>query len=221
MEKGERLWYIVGYYLSPGDGTTIWYMEAAMADRPRGAELIVAGNFNMYQENTGGWGWDKEITEAVIKERLEDIQGHFLPQRQVWCKERSTWAMVKQGRAVRSRTDYILVSDLRIFQNMSVWYPRHNSDYLMVIGCLNGAPPEGTLALPWVQDAPPDTSSRLSDKDTCGQDLRATTRGYRRRRGDSLTIKSLRQETGKYQRRHRWLIRAIWEALKEYRRRRA
>ena len=141
MEKGERLWYIVGYYLSPGDGTTIWYMEAAMADRPRGAELIVAGNFNMYQENTGGWGWDKEITEAVIKERLEDIQGHFLPQRQVWCKERSTWAMVKQGRAVRSRTDYILVSDLRIFQNMSVWYPRHNSDYLMVIGCLNGAPP--------------------------------------------------------------------------------
>ena len=47
--------------------------------------------------------------------------------------------MVRKGRVVQSRTDYILGSDLRIFQNVAVRDPRHNSDHLMVIGCLCGA----------------------------------------------------------------------------------
>ena len=44
-------------------------------------------------------------------------------------------------RVVRSYTDYIMGSDLRIFQNVAVWDPRHNSDHLMVVGSLRGAFP--------------------------------------------------------------------------------
>ena len=44
--------------------------------------------------------------------------------------------MVRKGRLVRSWTNYILGSDHRILQNVSIWYPRHKSDTLMVIGCL-------------------------------------------------------------------------------------
>ena len=57
-----------------------------MAEKPRGADLIVAGNFNMDLENIGSWGWDKDITTEVATEGLEDIVGNLLPQWRVWCK---------------------------------------------------------------------------------------------------------------------------------------
>ena len=44
---GERRWYIVGCYLAPGDGTNIRDVETAMAENPRGTELIVAGDLNV------------------------------------------------------------------------------------------------------------------------------------------------------------------------------
>ena len=40
---------------------------------------------------------------------------------------------------MRSQTDYILVIDRRLFQNVSVWDPLHNSDHYMILGCLYGA----------------------------------------------------------------------------------
>ena len=48
--------------------------------------------------------------------------------------------MVREGREVRSRTDYILGTDLRLFWNVSVRDPRHNSDHYMVLGYLRSAP---------------------------------------------------------------------------------
>ena len=48
--------------------------------------------------------------------------------------------MVKEGKVVRSRTDYILGTDLRLFWNVSIRDPRHNTDHCMVFGCLRSAP---------------------------------------------------------------------------------
>ena len=47
--------------------------------------------------------------------------------------------MIREGREVRSRTDYILGMDCRLFGNVSVRHPRHNSDHYMVLGCLHSA----------------------------------------------------------------------------------
>ena len=47
--------------------------------------------------------------------------------------------MIREGREVRSRTDYILGMDCRLFGNVSVRDPRHNSDHYMVLGCLHSA----------------------------------------------------------------------------------
>ena len=44
--------------------------------------------------------------------------------------------MLQKGREVRSWTDYILGMDHRLFGNVSVRDPRHNSDHYMVLGCL-------------------------------------------------------------------------------------
>ena len=49
--------------------------------------------------------------------------------------------MVSQGRVVRSRIDYILGSDRRIFQNVAVRDPRDNSDHIMVLECMRGSSP--------------------------------------------------------------------------------
>ena len=47
--------------------------------------------------------------------------------------------MVRQEREVRSRTDYILGSNRRIFQNVYVRDTRHNYDHYIVMGCLCSA----------------------------------------------------------------------------------
>ena len=64
---------------------------------------------------------------------------HFLPRERRWCRDRRTWGMLQRGREVRSRTDYILGTDCRLFGNVSIRDPRHNSDHYMVLGCLPSA----------------------------------------------------------------------------------
>ena len=48
--------------------------------------------------------------------------------------------MVREGKVVRSRTDYLLGTDRSLFRNVSVRDTRHNTDYFMVVGCLRSAP---------------------------------------------------------------------------------
>ena len=48
--------------------------------------------------------------------------------------------MLRKVKEVRSRTDYILGTDRRLFRNVAVRDPRHNSDHYMVLGCLPSAP---------------------------------------------------------------------------------
>ena len=71
---------------------------------------------------------------------VEDMTAHFLPRKHRWGRERRTWRMVREGKVVRSRTDYLLGTDRSLFRNVSVRYPRHNIDHFMVVGCLRSAP---------------------------------------------------------------------------------
>ena len=48
--------------------------------------------------------------------------------------------MILEGREVRSRIYYILGVDHRLFWNVSVRDPRHNSDHYVVLGSLRSAP---------------------------------------------------------------------------------
>ena len=47
--------------------------------------------------------------------------------------------MVREGRVVRSRTDYLLGTYRSLFRNVSVRDPRHNTDHYMVVGHLRSA----------------------------------------------------------------------------------
>ena len=63
---------------------------------------------------------------AVATVGLEDMSAHLLPRWRAWNLYQRPWVVVKQGRLMRSRTDYMLGSDLQIFHNVAVQDPRHN-----------------------------------------------------------------------------------------------
>ena len=119
---------------------TIESVVAALKERPRGAALLVAGYLNTTMTEPENEQRGTDIAAALTAEGLEDTTTHFLPRQHTWCRERRTWSMVIEGKVVRSRTDYILGTDRRLFWNVSVRDPRHNTDHYMVLGCLRSAP---------------------------------------------------------------------------------
>ena len=46
--------------------------------------------------------------------------------------------MVREGKSIRSRTDYLLGTDRSLFRNVSIRDPRYNSDHYMAVGLLRG-----------------------------------------------------------------------------------
>ena len=139
LATGARQWYIVGCYLAPDDTLTIERFVKALRERPKGAELLVAGDLNINLAAPEGYQREEDIATTIATEGLEDMALHFLPRQRRWCRDRRTWGMLQKGREVRSQTDYILGTDRCLFGNVSVQDRRHNSDHYMVLGCLTSA----------------------------------------------------------------------------------
>ena len=79
-----------------------------------------------------------EIAAAITEAGLEDMTAHFLPRKRRLGRERRTWIMVREGKVIRSRTDYLLGTDCSLFRNVVFRDPRDNSDHYMVVGLLRG-----------------------------------------------------------------------------------
>ena len=95
-----------------------------------------------------GYLWiyrDKEIAADLAEEGIEDMISHFLPRNKLWLKDGFTWSMHRGGREVYSWTNYILVTDSRLFQNVAVRDARQNTYYYLVLGCLHRAAPSAPL----------------------------------------------------------------------------
>ena len=137
---GARRWYIIGCYLAPYDTETIERVVTALGYRPKGTALIVVGDLNTDLEDSESDRRGTEIVAAMTEAGLEDMTAHFLPRKRRWGRERQMWSMVREGKVVRSRTNYLLGTDRSLFRNMSVWDPQHNTNHFMVVGCLCSAP---------------------------------------------------------------------------------
>ena len=140
LATGARRWYIVGVYIAPEDTTTMERVVEAIWRKPRGAELLVEGDLNVDIAAPEGDRRAEDIATELATAGLEDMARHFLPREKRWCRDRRTWDMLRKGQEVRSRTDYTLGTDRRLFRNVTVRDPRHNSDHYMVLGCLPSAP---------------------------------------------------------------------------------
>ena len=137
---GARRCYIIGCYLAPDDAETIELVVTALGDRLKGTALIVAGDLNTDLGDAENNSRGLEIATEMTETGVEDMTAHFLPRKRRWGRRRRTWSIVRGGKVVRSRTDYILGTDRSIFSHVSVRDPRHNTDHFMVVGCLPSAP---------------------------------------------------------------------------------
>ena len=140
LASGARRWYIVGVYIAPEDTETMERVVEAIRRKPRGADLLVAGDFNANIAAPEGDQRAEEIATDEATAGLEDMARHFLPREKRWCRYRRTWGMKMKGQEVPSRTDYILGMDRRLSRNVTVSDPQHNSDHYMVLGFLPSAP---------------------------------------------------------------------------------
>ena len=118
---------------------TIERVVEGLRSWPKGAELLVVGDLKTNLAAPEGDRRGEDIAATIATEGLEDMAQHLLPRERRWCWDRRTWGMLRKGREVRSRTDYILGTDRRLFRNVTVRDPRHNSDHYMVLGCLPSA----------------------------------------------------------------------------------
>ena len=80
----------------------------------------MAGDFNTDLGEMASDGRGTEIAAAITEAGLEDMMAHFLPKKRNWGRKRRTWSMVREGKAIRSRTDYLLGNDHSLFRNVSV-----------------------------------------------------------------------------------------------------
>ena len=101
--------------------------------------MLLAGDMNTNLADPEGDWREEDIAATMATNGLEDMSAHFLPRRRPWCRDGRTWSMQQKGREVRSRTDYILGTDRRLFGNVSIQDPRQNSDHYMVLGFLHSA----------------------------------------------------------------------------------
>ena len=206
LATGDQRWYILGCYVSTYNTLTIYSVLAALKERPHGARLLVTGDFNAKLSELEGIRRGEDIAAELEAEVMEDMLAHFLPFRSSWCWDGRTWSMIQEGREVRSQTDYILGTDLRLFWNVSVRDPMHKSYHFMVLGCLRSNPlMENSKYLSWRKRLPLRPKTALTREDGIFEALRRAVpnpqardarnmRGYRRPRGDSSTRESPRAD---------------------------
>ena len=78
IATGARRWYIVGVYIAPEDTTTMERVVEAIRRKPRGAELLVAGDFNVNIAALEGDRRAEDIATELATAGLEDMARHLL-----------------------------------------------------------------------------------------------------------------------------------------------
>ena len=94
--------------MAPDYASTIENVVAAFSQRPQGAALMVVGNFNNNLAAPEGQAWDEDFAAAMDAVELKVLSRHFLPRNKLCMKDGRTWCVIRQGKEVHSRTNYIL-----------------------------------------------------------------------------------------------------------------
>ena len=84
----------MGCDLAPNKTSKIERFVEALKERPKGAELLVAGDINVNFTEPEGDRRGEDIAAALATEVLEDMSEHFLPRRRYWYLDGRTWSML-------------------------------------------------------------------------------------------------------------------------------
>ena len=159
---GGRGWFVMGYYLTPDDTSSIECVFLDIVQCPLGTVLLVSGSFNAGIAEPEGHGLDKVISETVEMVVLEYMSGQLLPHQIPWARDSRKLSMLRKDQEVKSWADCILGTYRHLFQNLSSRYPRHNTDKYMILGCLSGTTlrdnQQYLIWCMWIPLCPPKTS---------------------------------------------------------------
>ena len=134
LVAASQRWGVVGAYVPPSDLDTVEYITQAFEAMPRAISPILLGDLNVDLANPRD-GRGQEIAAELASLGLEDLLLHFRQRRRF--RHGKTFWQCRDGRMVRSRCDYILGTDRRMFKNVSIRDPRlYTSDHYMVHGRL-------------------------------------------------------------------------------------
>ena len=89
---------------------------------------------NINMEEPKGDRKKEDIAAELMMTGIEDILSQFSLQWRPWFRDGRKWGMVRAGREVRPHTDYIIGTYCRIFRNVVIRDPQHNSYYYLVLG---------------------------------------------------------------------------------------
>ena len=78
LATGAQRWYIVGVYIAPEDTETMERVMEAIQRKPRGADLMVAGKFNVDIAAPEGDRRAEDISTELATAGLEDMARKFL-----------------------------------------------------------------------------------------------------------------------------------------------
>ena len=95
----------MGVYCAPEYTKTMERVSEEIRIKLRGAELLVAGDFNVDLASPEEDQRAEDIATSLATEGLEDMAWHFLPRESRCFRDRRTWGMIRKGREVRSQTD--------------------------------------------------------------------------------------------------------------------
>ena len=87
LAMGPRRWFVVGYYLTPDNATSIKRVVGTMAKRPRKADLLVVGYLNKKLADPEGNYKNDAITLALSYAGLKYMSVRFLPLRTPWARD--------------------------------------------------------------------------------------------------------------------------------------
>jgi len=130
LVSGSHRWTILGVYIPPSDsnGETLNWIEKALQNQRH--PLILLGDLNLDFRALHN-DRDHDIADALSLLDLQDVSNFFPHPRGRW-----TWSQSREGRYIRSVTDYCLSSLPYQFTHWAIKYPRYCSDHRGIIAHL-------------------------------------------------------------------------------------
>lgn len=130
---GDKRIPIVGIYLPPSSLDSLPELEAAL-DRFPGQQPVVLGDLNVdLMKPTDPRSHD--VAAVLASYGMEDMLPHFL--QHSTFRHNKAWWQKRNGRIYRSRCDYVLGNNRRLFKPVSIRDPRHySSDHYVLKGRL-------------------------------------------------------------------------------------
>ena len=137
LVTGRKRIPVVGAYVPPSDTDTLGFIEQALDRFPGRGKPLLMGDLNanlLYPRDAR----DEEIADLAANYGLDDLLSHFWQRR--GKRHDTTWRQQRNDGIIRSRCDYILGSDRRMFINMAIRDPRlYSSDHYCIVGDLRSS----------------------------------------------------------------------------------